>query len=323
MNHKLIIAMAVSLICGLTDCPGAGTNSPAGALRPFYLIGHNADTLALARKYIASGANGVEVDVDLQAGSHNVLRIGHGPDMGGPADKSLSLPTAYFLQGLHDLALSNKYFCLVYFDCKSQIATPELGAQLLKDIRTYLTGSGADHVDMNVIISVGKLKDKAIFANIAHQLGPREALMVDGYSDPVAVSAFFTGSGVTNQAFCDGIVPMNRFFSLFTVYGSVRKACRLRDEQHQIRFAGTWVVNNPRMMTKYIKMGVDGIDMDRRFVWYNFSWANRGNGLSSLTKLVRDKGTKLGIRPANQADNPFAMHGPGGLDNHAAPMALK
>jgi len=178
-------------------------------------------------------------------------------------------------------------------------------------------------VELNVIISVGKLKEKAMFANIAGQLGPREALLVSGYSDPVAVSAFFTGSGVTNQGFCDGIVPLNPFLSRFLAYGAVRRACRLRDEQHQIRFVGTWVVNNPGLMTKYIKTGVDGILVDRRLAWYNFSWANWGDGLRSLTKLVRDKGTKLGIRPASRADNPFAMHGPTGLDNNAAPEALK
>ena len=312
------------LEAGLATVQGAETNSLAGTLRPFYLIGHGANTLAAAREYIASGANGIEVDVNALDGQSNVLRIGHGPDMGGGAsEKHLSLPLAYFLQGLHDLARTNSHFCLVYFDCKTLTATPELGMTLLDNIRTHLIGAGVDRVDLNVIISVGKLKDKAMFANIAGQLGPREALMVDDYSDPVAVGAFFTGSGVTNQAFCDGIVPLNRFFGLFAAYGAVRQACRLRDEQHQIRFAGTWVVNNPRMMTKYIKMGVDGIVVDRRLVWYNFSWANWGNGLRSLTKLVRDKGTKLGIRPASRADNPFAMHGPTGLDNNAAPEALK
>ena len=260
------------------------------------------------------------MDVNLLAGQTNVLCIGHGPNVGtGAAGKHHSVPLADFLQGLHELARTNSHFCLVYFDCKTLAATPELGATLLGDIRTNLTGSGADHVDLNVIISVGKPKDKAMFANIAGQLGPREGLMVDGYSDPVAVSGFFTGSMVTNQAFCDGIVPWNPFLSQFAAYGAVRRACQLRDEQHQIRFVGTWVVNDPWLMTRYIKMGVDGILVDRRLVWYNFCWANLGNGLHSLTKLVRDQGTKLGIRPAIRADNPFAIHGPASFGNSAAP----
>ncbi len=321
---SLVLLVAGRLIsgAGLATVQGAETNSPARALRPFYIIGHGADTLATAREYIGSGANGLEVDVDVLAGQTNVLRVGHGPDVGtGPAEKQYSMPLADFLHGLHELARTNRHFCLVYFDCKTLAATPELGAQLLDSIRTHLTGSGADHVDLIALISVGKLKDKAMFANIADQLGPREGLMVDGYSDPVAVSAFFTKSKVTNQAFCDGIVPLNPFLSQFAVYGAVKQACRLRDEQHRIRFVGTWVVNNPWLMTRYIKMGVDGILVDRRGVWYNFSWANLGHGLRSLTRLVRDRGAKLGIRPANRADNPFAIHGPAGFDNSAAPPA--
>jgi glycerophosphoryl diester phosphodiesterase len=320
----LSVAGWLFLEAGLATVQGAETNNLAGALRPFYLIGHGANTLAAAREYLDAGANGLEVDVNQLAGHTNMLCIGHGPDVGtGAAGKHHSVPLADFLQGLHELARTNSHFCLVYFDCKTLAATPELGTQLLDAIRTHLTGSGADRVDLIALISVGKLKEKAMFANIAGQLGPREALMVDGYSDPVAVSAFFTDSKVTNQAFCDGIVPMNPFLSRFSVYGAVRQACRLRDAQHQIRFVGTWVVNNPGLMTKYIKMGVDGILVDRRRVWYNFCWANLGNGLRSLARLVRDHGKKMGIRPANRADNPFAIHGPVGFDNNAAPPALR
>jgi hypothetical protein len=324
LHLSLVLPAAAWLLldAGPATVQGAETNRLAGTLRPFYVIGHGADTLAAAREYIGSGANGIEVNVNVMAGQTNVLCIGHGPNVGsGAAKMDHSVPLADFLRGLHELARTNSQFCLVYFDCKPLTATPELGRALLDNIRTHLTGAGADRVDLNVIISVGKLKDKAIFADIAGRLGPREALLVSGYSDPVAVSAFFTGAGVTNQAFADGIVPLNPFLSRFSVYGAVRRACRLRDEQHQIRFVGTWVVNDPWLMTQYIKMGVDGILVDRRRVWYNFYWASLGSGLRHLTRLVRDQGTKLGIRPANRADNPFAMHGLAGFDNHAAPPA--
>jgi hypothetical protein len=290
---------------------GKETNAIPKTPRPFYIIGHGANTLAEAGEYLAAGANGLEVDVNQLDGRTNVLCIGHGPDVGtGAAGKQHSVPLAEFLQGLHQMARTNGHFCLVYFDCKTLAATPELGAVLLDNIRTHLTGTDDDRVDLIALISVGKLREKAMFANIAQQLGPREGVMVDGYSDPVAVSGFFTGSGVANQAFCDGIVPFNPFMSQFEVYGSVRKACRLRDAQHQIRFVGTWSVNNPWWMTKYIRMGVDGIVVDRRFVWYNFCWSNMGHGLHSLAKILRGQGTSLGIRPAERADNPFANPGP-------------
>lgn len=286
---------------------GAETNHAAASLRPVYLIGHGANTLTASREYLEAGANGLEVDVNTLAGQTDVLCIGHGPDVGtGAAAKHHSVPLADFLQGLRALARSHPDFCLVYFDCKTLTATPELGQQLLEAIRTHLTGSGPDHLDLNVLISVGKLKQKAMFAKIASQLGPREGLMVDGYSDPVAVGAFFAASNITHRAFCDGIVPLNPLLAQFEVYGSVRQACRLRDQQQQFQFVGTWVVNNPWLLSKYLRMGVDGIVVDRRLAWYNFCWANWGNGLRSLTWLVRIRGTGLGIRPATRADNPFA-----------------
>jgi len=69
---------------------------------------------------------------------------------------------------------------------------------------------------------------------------------------------------------------------------------------------GTWTVNNPWLMKRFIKMGVDGIVVDRKFHWYNFSWENMGRGLPSLKQIVQRDGVKLGVRVANRADIPFS-----------------
>jgi hypothetical protein len=91
------------------------------------------------------------------------------------------------------------------------------------------------------------------------------------------------------------------------VYGAVKKACQLRDQNHKIRFVGTWSVNNPWLMIEYINMGVDGIVTDRTFHWYNFCWVNLGKGMRSLTNIVHRLGGSLGIRAANRGDNPFSV----------------
>src|ERR1019366_8208984 len=126
---------------------------------------------------------------------------------------------------------------------------------LLDNIRTYLVGSGADRVDMNVIISVGTLKDKSVFANIAGQLGPREGLMVDGVSNPAAVSEFFAGAKVLNQAFFDGVVPFHTVRNQFLICSSVRKAGQVREREQKNRFVGTGAGKNPWVRAKGIKMG--------------------------------------------------------------------
>jgi hypothetical protein len=303
---RLVLAF---VLFGALTAAGAGKTLSKKPLRPFYIIGHGANTLALTKDFLARGANGLEMDVNLMDGPDSALCIGHGPDIGtGKAGRDESVPIGDYLFGLHCIARTNRELCLIYFDCKTLAATPEHGAGLLDNIRTNLLGRGTDRVDLVVLISVGKIKDADMFMNITHRLGPREGLMVDGYSNPSAVSGFFSLAGVTNQAFSDGIVPVNSFLANFLVAPAVRKACRLRDTQHRLCFVGTWSVNNPFWMDRYIHMGVDGIVADDRAVWYNYCWINQGHGLNTLARLVHERGTKLGIRLATRGDNPFAGH---------------
>jgi len=132
--------------------------------------------------------------------------------------------------------------------------------------------------------------------------------MVDGYSRPAAVATFFEAIGATNRCFSDGTVPFNTFLAHFEIYWALHKAWHMRAQDHCFGFIGTWTVNNPMLMRKFIRMGVDGILADRKFRWYNFSWHNMGDGLLTLKTIVRDQGAQLGIRPATREDNPFSCH---------------
>src|SRR5580700_1524715 len=143
--------LAVTFFCldaGMASSRGMETNRATGALRPFYVIEHEADTLAVAKEYMAMGANGIECDVNLMAGHTNGLCIGHGPWMEtGRAGKN-AVPLKDFLRGLHGLARIHTNFCLVYFDCKTLVATPEFGQEIRDEIRQYLTGQGEDYLPL-------------------------------------------------------------------------------------------------------------------------------------------------------------------------------
>ena len=300
--------MALILICisaGVVAARGAETNG--AVLRPFYIVGHNADTLSDVKAYLDWGANALEMDVDIFPGHSNELCIAHGPDLGIGPGKTNSPPLADYLKALHVLARTHTNLCLIIFDCKPLTTTPEGGAILLDDIRRYLVGAGDDRIDLNTLISVGKIREKAMFSKIAGELGPHEGLIVDGEPNPAKVSAFFTSLNVQNRAYSDGVGFFSTCLGHFQIWFSVKKACRLRDEDHRFRLVLTWTIDDPYLMTKFIKAGVDGILADWKFHPYNFSWANLGNGVRSLRRIVREKGTALGIRLANRDDNPFSI----------------
>ena len=313
VSLRRIFLLTISFLhlgAGMASAHGPATNGAAETLRPFYIIGHGANTLAVAKRCLQLGANGIECDVNLKAGETNKLYIGHGPWMEiGPAGRN-AVPLKDFLHGLHELARQNTNFCLVYFDCKTLAATPEFGRELRDDIRQYLTGQGDDYLPLNALISVGTLKDKAIFADIANDLGPREGIMVDGYSRPGEVAAFFDTTKAANRCFSDGTVPFNTCLAHFEIDWALHKACKMRARDHKFCFVGTWTVNNPMLMKRFIRVGVDGILADRKFVWYNFSFETMGHSLRSLSKLVQKDGPKLGVRAATRADNPFLAHRP-------------
>jgi hypothetical protein len=142
---------------------------------PFYVIGHNPNTIAEVNAALDAGANAIEPDVNVFEDDHSQLSISHGE--GEPGDPSL----VQFLTDLHAVALQRPQLALVRFDCKPKVATAEHGVTLLNAIRTLLTFD----TSLNILISVGSLSETVIFTSIKTGLLPREGLMVDEENDPV------------------------------------------------------------------------------------------------------------------------------------------
>jgi len=274
--------------------------SAASDLRPFYVIGHGANSIHEVMRCLSSGANALELDVNVYRSDHSKLCIGHGPNLwtGGCGDKAPAL--ADYLKVLHEIARTNTNLTLVYFDCKPLVATATNGVQLLDAIRTLLMGYGANAVDLNVIVSVAHLKpDGAMFERIGTSVGPTEALLVDGDRDTGKVSSFFAGLNVANQCLGYGSSVLNRCCE-YRIHPSIKTACALRATNTNVRLVITYTVNNPRVMRKYIRTGVDGILVDRSSPFYNC-----GDGLKGMRKLLEAEGAKLGIRKAGREDHPF------------------
>lgn len=260
--------------------PATVVAAPAFGPRPFYIVGHNPNSISQVLDALNQGANTVEPDVNVYADYEDQLCISHGE--GSPDAPELTA----FLTDLHTVAQERPELSLVVFDCKPKTAKPQHGKTLLDAIRQHLTHD----LELNIIISVSSLENVAIFDQIKTGLGPREALMVDEENDPVAVAGFFTRAGVVNQGYGNGISFMNAILGPH-VRPSMEQACEFRAAGNCTRFIYVWTVDDDDLLREYIRIGVDGIITDR---------------LPALWGIVGEAEFTNLIRLATRSDNPFA-----------------
>src|SRR3954462_9349370 len=103
--------------------------------RPFWIIGHNTNTLELVRKAIDEGANALEIDVHDTADERWV--VSHD----SPSSDAPEL--GEFLRQVSGVAREHSALCLVTLDCKTY--NPALTARLFSLARDNwaLRGDGA------------------------------------------------------------------------------------------------------------------------------------------------------------------------------------
>lgn len=249
--------------------------------RPFYVAGHNPNTITEVMNALHAGANAIEPDVNVYEGDPTRLCMSH--DEG-----DFSAPTLeQFLQDLRAIVQPNgpgANLSLVMFDCKPKASTPEFGLVLLTAIRKFLTHD----TGINIIISVADFSQAAIFEHIKHQLGEREGLAIDEEDDPLAVSHLFTQAGVANQGYGNGISVGLSSVTAPEVPPSMERACAFRAATDQTKFMYAWTVNDQDLMREYIHIGVDAMITDE---------------IEDLVNIVNQNHSV--IRMANRIDNPL------------------
>jgi hypothetical protein len=261
---------------GLSFAPRLG---PApGDQRPFYVVGHNPNTIQSVKAALDSGANAIEPDVNVYADRPGELCISE--SRGSPDAPSLR----QYLTDLHEVAVAQPGLALVVFDCK--VTAADQGTELINAVRTWLTPS----TGLNVIISVPHFEDMSLFRWIQEGLGPREGLMVDSENDPDAVSSLFTKLLVTQQCYGNGISVLSGILGP-NVRPSMERACAQRAADGDPKFIYVWTVNDDGLQREYVRIGVDGIISD---------------DVAGLRRVVDEQEFAAKVRLATRADNPFA-----------------
>jgi PLAT/LH2 domain len=270
----------------LLDAPEVRESNCDAGPRPFYVFGHNPNSIKDVLAALNAGANAIEPDVNVFEDHQNSLCISEtgiiDTDEGGDSDA----PTlAQYLDDLHAVANAWPELACVVFDCKPKVATGAHGATLLSEIRKRLTYDN----DLNVIISVSSLSQSAIFDDIKSILGPREGCMIDEENDPVAVASLFTNAGIKNRCYGNG----NKFQNPVTspnLRPSIELACGLRGSRNSFQFIYEWTNNEEDRIREFIRTGVDGIISD---------------DVALLKAITEEDEFQSLIRYATRADNPF------------------
>ena len=222
--------------------------------RPFYVFGHNPNTIDDARAALSAGANALEPDV--QIGASGDLVVAH------DAYQSGKISLVDYLVRLRDLAFEYP-LALVVFDVKSEAATKDRGLEILKAIRTHLNHSG---IDINIIISVANRDDGALFDSIIGpeaqvQLGPREGVQVDEEDNAGDIVRFFLDEKKYqgNIAYGDGTAAGGPHLPR-----AIDGAAGIRAATGYPK-AVTYVytIEHVTTMNAFIDAGVDGIIPDR------------------------------------------------------------
>jgi hypothetical protein len=270
----------------LLDAPEVRESNCDAGPRPFYIFGHNPNSIKDVLVALHAGANAIEPDVNVFENHQNSLCISEtgiiDTDKGGDSDA----PTlAQYLDDLHAVAHAWPELACVVFDCKPKVATGAHGATLLSEIRKRLTYDN----DLNVILSVSSRSQSAIFDDIKSILGPREGCMIDADNDPVAVASLFIDAGIKNRCYGNG----NKFQNPVTspnLRPSIELACGLRAGRNSFQFIYEWTNNEEDRIREFIRTGVDGIISD---------------DVALLKAITEEDEFRSLIRCATRADNPF------------------
>lgn len=265
--------------------------------RPFYIIGHNTNSIAEVNAALTSGANAVEIDVNVYENRQNELCVSEVGTLDTDAGGSDNAPRLdNFLSQLRTIALANpENFALVIFDCKPKTATSNLGVEILRLARNALLLD----TNLNLIISVSSLKYGAIFDQISSDLRKREGVMVDEENDPSKVHNFF--SGISNSCYGNGVAPMfNHPILSPHVRPSIERACAMRTGFGSFKFVYTWTVGEEDQIREYLRIGVDGIIPGKTPSTFDETMTLR------LLDILQEAEFKDSVRVAKRSDNPFA-----------------
>jgi hypothetical protein len=252
--------------------------------RPFYVIGHNPNSVQDVLDSLAGGANALEPDISITDNCNGEpTLITWDTDLGVFPDCD-SFTLLAWCDAVNKIAKTNPQLALVVFDIKPPAKDPSNGPLILDAVQNHLNKDG---VNLNVIYSVPYTNDGTVFDQIIPKLGPREGVQIDADDRPgVMMDYFFNRGYFGNIGYGDGTSlqygPLTRAMDF---------AAFLRASIGFPRAVSyVYLIDLADSMRHFINCGVDGMIV-------------KAGNESQLTNIVAQEHPE--IRLATRDDNPF------------------
>jgi hypothetical protein len=216
--------------------------------RPFYIIGHNPNTIEEAEEYLRYGVNALEPDIIYHSQQFYVSHA-------HPVSYEQTPTLERYLQQLKELLASRRYnLALLIFDFKDNNFDINHFFSIVKENFCGNTCDGvailATHADDHAFVS----RYRGTYPNIG--IGVDES-----NTPPSELEQFFKKAGQKNFTYADGITT---FLSKPGVYKNIREAqwCRDKNEPDSFKLIYTWALHLDGSMHKYLDTCIDGIFVD-------------------------------------------------------------
>jgi hypothetical protein len=263
--------------------------------RPFYIIGHNPNTLEEAGEYLQLGANALEPDIIIK---DNQFYVSHSH----PLFYKDVLTLDAYLEGLKKLISEHNYnLALLIFDMKD---TDFDINDFISIVKTNFKGGKCDGVAILMTHS-----DDHKFLCRYNGAYPNVGIGVDESNTPPSeLNEIFKKAGQKNFSYSDGITT---FLTKPGVYKNIREAleCRNKNEPDSFKLIYTWALTLEGSMSKYLDVYIDGMFVDPPSVQqlkglvcaapYNEVYTLAQNGYNPFTAAPIPKYT-LAVKTGNQ-----------------------
>jgi HYR domain/PLAT/LH2 domain len=281
----LAAALGLSLLCAFGPSASAEVPPPLNGSqpRPFYVIGHNPNTIQDVLDALQGGANALEPDVAVTNCNGQDILIDFDTDLGIPASCG-ELQFVDWCDAVNKIAKTNKNLAMVLVDIKEEASATITGPKIMDTVRNHLNTNG---VNLNIIYSTPITNYGTVFELMYSKLNEREGVQFDGDDRPwPMVDYFFKHGYAGNIGYGDGTSiqygPLTRIMDRAVFLRAAIGYPRVVSDVFLIDLADS--------MRHFINCGVDGMIV-------------KAGNESQATNIIAQEHPE--IRLATRDDNPF------------------